>query len=216
MARIAGVDIPRNKQVWVALQYIHGVGPALSQRILAETRIAVIGLGNELMADDGVGIHAIRRLQGMLPPDVPCLEIGTAALRAETVCRWADVIVAIDAVAAGSQPGSVYILDLADAAVPRAEALHGLSLAGLIDLLPPDERPRVLVVGVEPARLEYALALSGPVEGALLAVVRIVREIVGSAGKVSIYERKMRFVHEEVSGEGLSGDDENDGIAAGP
>ena len=40
MARIAGVDIPRNKQIWVSLQYIYGIGPALSQRILAKTGIS--------------------------------------------------------------------------------------------------------------------------------------------------------------------------------
>ena len=40
MARIAGVDIPRNKQVWVSLQYIYGIGPSLSQRILAQTDIS--------------------------------------------------------------------------------------------------------------------------------------------------------------------------------
>ncbi|MDD5038491.1 MAG: 30S ribosomal protein S13 [Dehalococcoidales bacterium] len=39
MARIAGVDIPRNKQVWVSLQYIHGIGPTLSQRILGQAGI---------------------------------------------------------------------------------------------------------------------------------------------------------------------------------
>ena len=39
MARIAGVDIPRNKQIWVALQYIHGIGPTLSHRILAQTDV---------------------------------------------------------------------------------------------------------------------------------------------------------------------------------
>ena len=39
MARIAGVDIPRNKQVWVSLQYIYGIGSTLSQRILAQTNI---------------------------------------------------------------------------------------------------------------------------------------------------------------------------------
>jgi len=39
MARIAGVDIPRNKQVWVSLQYIYGIGPTLSQRILAQTGV---------------------------------------------------------------------------------------------------------------------------------------------------------------------------------
>ena len=40
MARIAGVDIPRNKQVWVSLQYIHGIGPTLSRKILAQGSIS--------------------------------------------------------------------------------------------------------------------------------------------------------------------------------
>ncbi len=40
MARIAGVDIPRNKQVWVSLQYIHGIGPTLSRKILAQISIS--------------------------------------------------------------------------------------------------------------------------------------------------------------------------------
>lgn len=40
MPRIAGVDIPKNKQVWVSLQYIYGIGPALSRKILAQAGIA--------------------------------------------------------------------------------------------------------------------------------------------------------------------------------
>ena len=40
MARIAGVDIPRNKQIWVSLQYIYGIGSTLSQKILAQTDIS--------------------------------------------------------------------------------------------------------------------------------------------------------------------------------
>ena len=39
MPRIAGIDIPRNKQIRVSLQYIHGIGPNLSQKILAQTDI---------------------------------------------------------------------------------------------------------------------------------------------------------------------------------
>ncbi len=39
MARIAGVDIPRNKHIWVALQYIYGIGPVVSQKILAQAGI---------------------------------------------------------------------------------------------------------------------------------------------------------------------------------
>jgi len=46
MPRVAGVDIPRNKQVWVSLQYIYGIGPTLSRKILNET-----GIDHETKAD---------------------------------------------------------------------------------------------------------------------------------------------------------------------
>ncbi|UCC90350.1 MAG: 30S ribosomal protein S13 [Dehalococcoidia bacterium] len=46
MPRIAGVDIPKNKQIWVSLQYIYGIGPTLSRRILAQ-----IGVNAETKAD---------------------------------------------------------------------------------------------------------------------------------------------------------------------
>jgi small subunit ribosomal protein S13 len=39
MARIAGVDLPKEKHVVIALPYIYGIGPALSRRILAEADI---------------------------------------------------------------------------------------------------------------------------------------------------------------------------------
>ncbi len=39
MPRIAGVDIPRNKQIWVSLQYIYGIGSTLSQKILNQLNI---------------------------------------------------------------------------------------------------------------------------------------------------------------------------------
>ncbi len=40
MARIAGVDLPRDKCVGVALTYIYGVGSSISQHILNETAVA--------------------------------------------------------------------------------------------------------------------------------------------------------------------------------
>ncbi|GAA1982534.1 30S ribosomal protein S13 [Microbacterium pumilum] len=40
MARLAGVDIPRDKRVVIALTYIYGVGPTRSKEILAATEIS--------------------------------------------------------------------------------------------------------------------------------------------------------------------------------
>ena len=39
MARIAGVDIPRNKRVEIALTYIYGIGDTSSRKILAEAGV---------------------------------------------------------------------------------------------------------------------------------------------------------------------------------
>ncbi|MFC1918702.1 30S ribosomal protein S13 [Chloroflexota bacterium] len=39
MARIAGIDIPRDKQIWVALQYIYGIGSTLSHKILTQAGV---------------------------------------------------------------------------------------------------------------------------------------------------------------------------------
>ena len=47
MPRIAGVDIPKNKQIWFSLQYIYGIGSTLSQRILAQA-----GISHDIKADD--------------------------------------------------------------------------------------------------------------------------------------------------------------------
>jgi small subunit ribosomal protein S13 len=40
MARIAGVDLPRNKRVEVGLTYIYGIGLPTSQKILAQARVS--------------------------------------------------------------------------------------------------------------------------------------------------------------------------------
>ena len=52
MARIAGVDIPKNKQVSVSLQYIYGIGPTLSQRILAQAGVDPYTKVSDLAEDE--------------------------------------------------------------------------------------------------------------------------------------------------------------------
>jgi small subunit ribosomal protein S13 len=52
MARIAGVDIPKNKQVSVSLQYIYGIGPSLSQRILAQANVDPYTKVSDLAEDE--------------------------------------------------------------------------------------------------------------------------------------------------------------------
>lgn len=48
MARIAGVNIPTNKRVEIALRYIHGIGPAKAKEICAKVSIPPERRVNEL------------------------------------------------------------------------------------------------------------------------------------------------------------------------
>lgn len=40
MARLSGVDLPRNKRIIIALTYIHGIGPSRSAKIIEATKIS--------------------------------------------------------------------------------------------------------------------------------------------------------------------------------
>lgn len=39
MARIEGIDLPRNKRVEVGLTYLYGIGPTRAQKILSQTKV---------------------------------------------------------------------------------------------------------------------------------------------------------------------------------
>ncbi len=59
MARIAGIDIPRDKQIWVALQRIHGIGAVTSQKILTQAGIESSVLSDDLTEDE---VNRIREI----------------------------------------------------------------------------------------------------------------------------------------------------------
>ena len=50
MPRLAGVDIPNNKQIQISLTYIHGIGRSTANRILQQAGIAVLGQANLIQA----------------------------------------------------------------------------------------------------------------------------------------------------------------------
>jgi len=52
MPRISGVDIPRNKQIWVSLQYIYGIGKTTSQKILDKTGVDPLIKADDLTEED--------------------------------------------------------------------------------------------------------------------------------------------------------------------
>jgi small subunit ribosomal protein S13 len=59
VARIAGVDIPRDKQIWVSLTYIYGIGPATAHKIIARTTIPPDRRTRDLSEDEVTRLREI-------------------------------------------------------------------------------------------------------------------------------------------------------------
>jgi hydrogenase maturation protease len=145
--------------------------------------LAILGLGNLLLTDDGVGIHAVRALAADPPPGVLLCEVGTAVFDALSALEGATRVIAIDAIDAGQPPGTIvrFELDAADAPPTPPSSLHDLDLPALVRTMPEERRPPVVVVGIQPAVVALGTALSPVVSASLPALVREVRALVASA-----------------------------------
>jgi small subunit ribosomal protein S13 len=86
MARIAGVDIPSDKKIWVALTYIHGIGPSTSKKICASTgvnpEVRVKELSEDVLAKLRREIETKYKVEGEVRRDVQnnikrLIEIGS-------------------------------------------------------------------------------------------------------------------------------------------
>ncbi|MEK7324858.1 MAG: hydrogenase maturation protease [Chloroflexota bacterium] len=159
----------------------------------------IIGLGNPILGDDGVGwrvAEEVKRgleigeletkspiLQSLI--DVDCFSLGGLSLMERMIGY--DRAILIDAVTTGQPPGTVYrfqLEDLPEVSCAHTTAAHDTSLQNALKLgrrmgakLPSS----VAVVGVEAERLyDFGEKLTPAVEAAVPQAVRAVMEIVSS------------------------------------
>lgn len=145
-------------------------------------------MGNVLLSDDGIGVHAVRLLQRQRLPGVTVAEIGTAVLHGLSLVEAASRVLIIDAARGGRPPGTIYQFEAAEGSKHHQSApgaagpmhsLHSLSLLEAFQVLGPRRPlPPVTVIGVEPASLDYGLSLSPVVAAALPQVVALARQTV--------------------------------------
>lgn len=84
------------------------IEPSRNSAISEPTKTLILGLGNVLMGDEGVGIHVVRALEKRsLPPNIECLDGGTGGFVLLEPLQNAGRIILIDAAADGNPPGTV-------------------------------------------------------------------------------------------------------------
>ncbi len=156
------------------------------------TPLLVLGLGNLLLEDDGVGAAAVALLLDRyeVPRGVRVLDGGTLGLSLLPYLETADAVILIDAVRADGPPGSLVRLDGDDVppAVVTRLSPHQVGVADLLDGARwlgryPD---RLVLLGVVPESMELVVGLSPRVYAAL---PQLIEQVVGEASSVGFVFR---------------------------
>ncbi len=140
----------------------------------------ILGLGNPLLGDEGIGVRVVEELQGLqLPDGVKAIEGGTAGLGLVGLMEGYQRVIVVDAADMGHPPGRVVRFTPAEVQFKTAEAplsLHQIGLGEVLALaealeVAPD---KLVIVGVQPDRIEGGVGLSPEVEGAIPQVIGII------------------------------------------
>lgn len=151
--------------------------------------IAVVGLGNVLLGDDGFGPSVIERLRARweAPPGVAFVDAGTPGLHLVSHLAGRQHVILVDTVAADGSPGEIrlYRGDAIRRMSPKPRVsphdpalLEALGIADLAGEAPQD----VLLVGAIPRTVEVETRLSAELERAVSAAETIVVEALGDLG----------------------------------
>jgi hydrogenase maturation protease len=146
--------------------------------------ILILGLGNVLLGDDGLGAAAVARLERnyRVPPRVRLEDGGTLGLSLLGLLAETEHVILVDAIAAESPPGTLIRLDGADVSDAVRDRLspHQVGVADLLNaarLI--DSYPRtVTLLGLVPDSIDLAVVRSSAVDQSLDELVgAVVREV---------------------------------------
>ncbi len=153
----------------------------------------VLGIGNILLRDEGVGVVVARRIEAAresgdmaVPPDTRVVDGGTLGLDLLPMIEDADQVVMIDAVDLGQAPGTVSVLrdETVQAALSGHVSPHQIGVgdlvaaARLMGIMP----PRFTLVGIQPGVIAIGLELTDPVAAAVDVAIELVRRELAPAG----------------------------------
>ncbi len=144
--------------------------------------LLVLGVGNILMGDEGVGVHALRQLeQEELPPNVTLVDGGTGGFHLLSYFEAYNPIVMIDATMDGRPPGTVALIRPRFASdFPRALSAHDIGLRDLIEaaaLLAP--LPAIFLITVSISSMQpLEMELSPQIRDSIPKIAELVHKIV--------------------------------------
>jgi len=147
-------------------------------------RIAVLGIGNELGGDDGLGLLAAKKLKEALAdiPNVEVLATGNAPENFTGLLRRLSPshILLVDAAETGEKAGTIKLIKDREI-VGSMPSTHSLPLYLLINYLKKELGSEVIVLGVQPKMLSFNTAISNEVECSIDELVLLLKEVLGNS-----------------------------------
>ena len=151
-------------------------------------RITVLGIGNLLLKDEGVGIHLVQQLEDKINSEnINIVDSGTLPDILSLIDDNVDKLIIVDAVKAGNEPGTIYRLNL-DELDSNSTAPISLHEIGVVDSLRMmallhREPGSTVIIGIEPKTIDYGLELSPEVERKLPEVTTLIFEEIDRTNK---------------------------------
>jgi hydrogenase maturation protease len=146
-----------------------------------ETNILILGVGNLLLKDEGVGIHVIQALEKeTLPPNVTLMDGGTGGLHLISWIQDYDRIILVDATLDSNPPGTIRLLYPRYATdFPPLMSAHEIGLRDMIEAMILTEKlPEIQLIVVSVADISaVGMELSPAVEAVLPEIIRKIKEI---------------------------------------
>ncbi len=151
-------------------------------------KVLILGLGNILLGDEGLGIRALKELEEdfIFEEGTELLDGGTGAFFLLPYLEKTDYLLVIDAIKTGASPGSVIFESIEKLPQETLEklSLHEVSLLDLLHLLEfkGKKLEKIVIAGIEPKRLEVGTSLSSEVEKSLPCLKEMVLQVLRSWG----------------------------------
>jgi len=150
--------------------------------------VLVLGIGNILLRDEGIGVRVVEALADQpLPPEVELLDGGTAGGNLVDVLADRRKAVIIDAIADDVAPGTVFRLT-PDDLIPAAGEMLSMHQVGLVESLHMARQlgclpAEVVIFGVQPHSISPGLELSPELQRRVPAIVQVVLDELASSPK---------------------------------
>jgi hydrogenase maturation protease len=143
--------------------------------------VLVMGIGNILLSDEGVGIRIIEALQKKGYPDyVEVIDGGTGTLDLLEIISNRERVIIIDAVTGGSKPGTVYRFTPDDIRIKKLAPVstHQFGFMEILDMakLMGDLPHSIIIIGIEPEILNWGMNLSPVVSASIPKVLELIEK----------------------------------------